>query len=119
MKADALVADLADQEDRLAGRLVHGQGMLIAAERGFDGLAHLVFGPEEAVCRHAATNALVGAEVVVVGDEVGQPLLGFGQLLRLYPAPELLANSLPKALTLAQRFWVVCPRDHVLDALLL
>jgi len=93
--------------------------MLVAAQGRLDGLAHLVFGPKEAVGRHAATNALMGAEVVVVGDEVGQPLLGFAQLLRLHPAPELLAHSFPKALTLAQRFWVMSSGDHMLDALLL
>ena len=80
MQADGLVAELAHQEHRLPRGLVKCQGQLVLGPSLFHGLAYLALDPKEAVGRHGVVDALVGAEVVVVVDEVGQALLGVQQL---------------------------------------
>jgi hypothetical protein len=101
VQAHRLVADLAHQEHRLARRLVQRHGQLVLGPGRFDGLAHLALRPEETVCRCGVVDALMGSEMVVVVDEVGQPLLGFQQFLRLDTRPELFAHRAPEALALA------------------
>jgi hypothetical protein len=118
VQAQRLPADLAHQEHRLSRWFVQRQGQLVPGPGGLQGPPHLDLRPKEAVGRHGVVDALVGAEVVVVVDEVTQALLGLVQLLRLGPAPELRAHRPPEALALAQGLGVVRPGHHVLDALL-
>ena len=118
VQRDALVSDLADQEHRLAHRLVQGLGQLVLSQGLLNGLAHLRFHAKKTVRGNAAFDALVGTEVVVVGDEMGEAILGLGEFLRLDPPPEFLAHRLPETLTFAQRLGMVGAGDHVADALL-
>jgi hypothetical protein len=118
VQAHRLVADLAHQEHRLARRLVQRHGQLVLGPGRFNGLAHLALRPEEAVCRCGVVDALVWAEMVVMVDEVGQPLLGFQQFLWFNTGPEFFAHRAPEALALAQGLRVMRPRHHVLDPLL-
>jgi hypothetical protein len=109
VQAHGLVAKLAHQKHRLACRLVERQGQLVLGPGFFHGFAHLVLDPEEAVGRHGVVDALVGSEMVVVVDEVGQAFLGFQQFLRLDPGPELLPHRAPEPLALAQGLRMVGP----------
>jgi hypothetical protein len=93
MQAHRLPAELPHQENPLALRLIHRHGELVLGPCGFEPRAHLVLGPKEAVGGHGVVQALVGAEMVVVVDEISQALLGFVQLLRLHSRPELLAHG--------------------------
>lgn len=117
MQADGLPAELAHQENPLALRFVHGQRELVLGPSGLKAKTHLVLGPKEAVGGHGVVQTLMGAEVVVVVDEISQALLRFVQLLRAHARPKLLAHGLPKAFALAHSLWVFGARKDVLDAL--
>jgi len=118
MQAHRLVAELAHQEHRLPRGLIERQSQLVLRPGLFHGPAHLALGPKEAVGRHGIAYALVRAEVVVVVDEVRQPLLGIQQLQGLNTGPEFFAHRAPEALAFAQCLGVVGLGDHVLYALL-
>jgi hypothetical protein len=109
VQADGLVADLAHQEHRPPGGLFHGQTFLVLAPRRLQRLAHRALGPKKAVGGRGVVQGLMGAEMVVVVDVVGQSPLGILQVLRLGPGPELLAHGLPEALAFAHRLRVVGP----------
>src|SRR5208337_2206574 len=119
MQRDALVADLSDQEYRLADRFVQSHGYLVFPQGLLNGLAHLRFHAEKTIRWHAVADPLVWPEMVVMSDEVGKTGLGFGKVLGHDPGPELLAHRLPKPLAFAQRLGMVGPGDHMPDALLL
>jgi hypothetical protein len=117
MQAHGLLAELPHQEHALALGLIHRQRELVLGPGGLKAQAHLVLRAEETIRRHGVVQALVGAEVVVVVDEISQALLGLVQLLRPHPGPELLAHGLPKAFALAHGLRVLGAGEDVLDAL--
>jgi len=119
VQRNALVADLPDQEYGLADRFVQRQGQLVLPQSLLNGLAHLRFYVEKTVCGNASLDALVGTEMVVMGDKMRQTFLGLGKVLWLDPSPEFLAHRFPETLTLAQGFGMVGAGDHMADALLL
>ena len=111
------IADLAEEEDRLARGVLEGELELALAHLLLEGLAQGVLRAEEAIRRHHALDPLVRSEVVVVADPVPQPRTRVGQVLGLGPVPEFIADALPQPLALAQRLGVMRAADHVLDAL--
>jgi len=109
VQADRLIAELSHQEHRLTRGLVERHGQLVLGPGFFHGLAYLALDPEEAVSRYGVADSLVGSEVVVVVDEVGQTFLGVQQFQRLDTGPELFPHRAPEALALAQGLRMVGP----------
>jgi len=89
MERDLAVTDLAEEEHRLAHRVVDGERQLVLGELLLDRLTHDVLGAEEAIRGHQTAERLVRSEVVVEGEEVREPLAGVGQFLRMDTLPEL------------------------------
>lgn len=117
MQRHLLVADLAEDVDRLPRRAREREPELVLFHAPLQRPAQRVLGPEEAVRRHESPDPLVRPEVVVVREVVPKPLAGFAQVLRLRALPQLRAHRLPQALALAERFRVVRARHHMADAL--
>ena len=109
MQAERLVAELANQKDRLADRIIHGHGQLVFLPGCLQRLANLVFRAEKAVRGHRVVQALVGPEVVVVVDEISEPSLRLVQFLRQHPPPEFLAHGFPEALAFAHGLRMLGP----------
>src|SRR5215471_245602 len=70
VQRDLAIADLAEEEHRLARGLVHRERQLVLRELRLDRLAHHVLGTEEAVGGHQSVERLMRAKMVVMGDEV-------------------------------------------------
>jgi hypothetical protein len=115
VQRDLAIADLAEEEHRLAWGLVDCERQLVLRELRLDRLAHHVLGTEEAVGGHQSVEGLVRTKMVVMGDEVSHALTRVGEVLRPHPVPELGADRLPQALDLAQGLGMVRARDHVID----
>jgi hypothetical protein len=109
VQADGLIAKLAHQEDGLARRLVECQGQLVLGPGFFHGLAHLALYPKKAVSWHGVVDALVGAEVIVVVDEMRETFLGIEQFQWLDAGPEFFPHRAPEAFTFAQGLGMVSP----------
>jgi hypothetical protein len=101
MERDLAITDLAEEQHRLARRLVHRERQLVLRELLLDRLAHDILGGEEAVGGHQTVERLVRTKMVVKSDEVGESLARVGQVLRMEALPELARDRLPQPLTLA------------------
>jgi hypothetical protein len=101
MQGKGLIPELANQKDGIPGWLIERQGQFIVLPGFFQRDAHLGFRPKKAVRRHGVVQSLVGAEVVVVVDEMEEPLLGFFKLQWFHPAPEFFAHGLPETFAFA------------------
>ena len=112
-----LVTDLAEDVDALARCARERGAELVLRHARLEGLPQRVLGTEETVRGDEPADPLVRAKMVVVREVMPEPLACFAELLRLHALPQLRADRLPQALTLAQRLGVVRARHHVLDAL--
>lgn len=112
-----MITHLAHQEHRSSWLFSQRQVQLVAAHGLFQGRSHLVRDTKKPVRWHHAVDALVGPEVVVVGDEMAEPFLGFREVLGLHAVPKLFTHRGPKPFGLSHGLWVVSSRHHVLDAL--
>ena len=95
MQRDLAIADLAEEEHRLAWLLVECELELVLRELLLDRLAHRILGGEEAVGGHQTTQGLVRAEMVVMGDEMSDALARIREVLRPHTVPELGGDRLP------------------------
>jgi hypothetical protein len=69
-----LVPDLTDEKHRRARRIAYGKSQLVLGECGFDRCSHFLSQTKEAVGWRHSINPLMGAEVIVMRDEVPKPL---------------------------------------------
>jgi hypothetical protein len=111
-----LIAYLAHQKYRLSRLFPQGQQQLIAIHGFFQGRPHLVFHAKKPVRWNHPIDALVGPEVVVMGDEMPKPLLGLRQFLGLNPLPEFLPDRGPKAFRFAHGLGMVGTGYYMLDS---
>jgi len=102
VQRDLLVPDLPEEVHALARRLVQRRTQLVLRQPRLQRAPQRRLGPEEAIGRHQATNALVRPEEVVVREEVPHAHAGFRQILRPRPLPKLQPDRLPQPLALAQ-----------------
>ena len=114
--AHPFLADLPKQVDRLPRRFVEREPQLVRRKLFLERRTHAALAAEEAVRRHQSVDPLVRPKVVVVREEVREPLLRISQVLRLGALPELFAHALPQPLALPECLRVVRAAHHVLDA---
>jgi hypothetical protein len=115
-KTHWLVPDLAHKKDGFSGGFTQGQVQLVFGHLVLQGLADLVFDPQEAVGGDHAADALMGPGVVDVVDEVGEAEAAVLEFLGLDAVPKLGADGFPEAFAFAQGLGVVGPGHHVADA---
>lgn len=70
-----LIAELADDVERLARRLLEREPQLVGCDRAFDLRANVRRRLEKPIGRHEAIERLMRTLEVVVADEVREPLL--------------------------------------------
>jgi hypothetical protein len=116
VQGNLLVPDLAHQKHGFSWGFSQGQQKLVAAQVLFQGFPYLAFSPEEPVRWGHPVNSLVGSEVVVVGHEMPEPLLGFREVLGLDPFPEFFTYCCPKPFGFSHSLGMVGTSHHMLDA---
>ena len=114
-----MVSQLARQVEGLAQRLLHREPLRVLLHCRLHRGPHLRRGPEEAVCRDEAFDALMRPAEVVPVDEEAQPPDAVVEVGEHRPREEFVPQRLPEALHLAQRLRVVRPRLDVADAVAL
>jgi hypothetical protein len=111
-----LIAELADDVERLARRLLQREPQLVRRHSALDLHADMRRRLEEPVGRHQPIERLMGALKVVVADEVLEPLLRVDDVREHRPAEKLVPQRLPESLDLAERLRMLWPAADVLDA---
>lgn len=112
----ALIAELPDDVERLARRLLQRDSQLILRNCALDFGAHVRRGFEEAIRRHEAVERLVRALEVVVADVVRKAVLRVLHVREDRTAQKLVPQRLPEALDLAERLRMLWAAADVLDA---
>lgn len=112
----ALVAELPDDIERLAHRLLEREPQLVLRDGALDLRTHVRRRFEESICRHQAIERLMRPLEVVVGQEVRQPILGIHRVCEHRPAQKLIPQGLPESLHLAERLRMLRSAPDVLDA---
>lgn len=111
-----LIAELADDVERLARRLLEREPQLVGRHRAFDLGADVRGGPEIAVRGDQPVERLVRALKVVVADEVIEPALRVDDVREHGAAEKLVPERLPEPLDLAERLRMLRPATNVLHA---
>jgi hypothetical protein len=117
MERHGLVANLADQKHRRPGCLSYGKPKLVLSQGRLNHASHFGCYSKEAVRWRHAVNALVGPEMIVMGNEVRETLARVLELLGLHALPELLAHRLPESLALTERLRMMRAGHDVPDPL--
>lgn len=117
MKADLLFTNLPHQIHGFTRLFVDGQAQFVVSNGFLDGFSDFGFGLKIPVGRDHIIDPLMLAKVIVVREEMGQPFPGFGQILRLHPAPKLIIDGFPKPLAFADCLGVVGTGHDLLDTL--
>lgn len=112
----SLIAELADDVERLARRLLEREPQLVGCDGALDLGAHVRGGLEVAVGGYKPVERLVRALEVVVADEVIEPALRVDGMREHGAAEELVPQGLPEPLDLAECLRMLRPAANVLDA---
>ncbi len=110
-----LIAELADDVERLAWWLLESEAQLVRCDRTLDLCAHVGSRLEEAVSGHEPVERLMRTLEVVVADEVIEPLLRVDDMREHRAAEKLVPQRLPESLDLAERLRMLRPAADVLD----
>ena len=110
-----LLAELADDVERLARRLLEREPQLVGRHSALDLGPHVRGGLEVAVGGDEAVERLVRTLEVVVADEVLEPALCVDDVREHGAAEKLVPQGLPEALDLAERLRVLRPAADVVD----
>ncbi len=116
---DGLAVHAADHVEGRLGFAAQGQFEEIFLNASLDGFAQIMLDLEEAIGRTKALNALMRPLVVVVFDPELDALAGRLEGIELRANEEVLPDSGPEALDLAQRHRVMRPGLEVRHTILL
>lgn len=111
-----LIAELADDVERLARRLLEREPQLVGRDRALDLRAHVRGRLEVTVGRDEPVERLVRALEIIVADEVIEPALRVDDVREHGAAEELVPQGLPEAFDLAERLGMLRPAADVLHA---
>jgi len=112
----SLVAELADDIERLSRRLLQCEAQLVRRNRALDFRAHVCGDFEEAVRRHEPVERLMRSLKVVVVDEVFESLLRVNDMREHGATEKLFPDRSPKPLHLAERLRGLRSTSNVPDA---
>jgi hypothetical protein len=112
----ALIAELADDVEGLASRLLEREAERIRRDRAFDLGTHVSGGPEETICRDKSIERLVRPLKVVVRQVVRESVLRVDRVGEYRATQKLVPQRLPEALDLAERLRMLRPTSDVVDA---
>lgn len=110
-----LIAELTDDVERLARRLLERESELVRGDRAFDLRAHVRRRLEEAVRRDQTVERLMRSLEVVVAEEMLEALLRVAHVREHGPAEKLVPQRLPEPLDLAERLRVLRPTANVVN----
>lgn len=111
-----LVAELADDVEGFARRLLEGQAQLVLGNGALDLRSHVRGHLEETVGRHESVECLVWTLEVVVADEVLDSPLRVDDVREHRASHKLVPQRLPETLHLAQRLRMLRSAPNVLNA---
>lgn len=111
-----LVAELPDDVEGFARRLLEREPQRVRCDLALDLRAHVGRGPKVPVRGHGAVECLVWALEVVVREEVLEPVLRVDVVSEDRAADELVPQRLPEPLDLAERLRVLRPAANMPDA---
>jgi hypothetical protein len=118
MHRDRLAPNLAHKEGRRTRPLSRRQAHFVLRQRTLHRLPDLALGPKKTIRRHQIVDPLVGPKVIIVVDEMLEPLTRLLQIQRAHPLPKFIPNRLPQPLAFAHRLRMVASRHHVPYSLL-
>jgi hypothetical protein len=111
-----LIAELSDDVERLARRLLEREPQLVRRHGALDLGTYVRGGAEEAVRGDKSVERLMRPLEVVVADEVFESALGVVDVREYGAAEKLVPQRLPESLDLAERLRVLRSTADVVDA---
>jgi len=115
--AEVLIAEAADQIERLLDRLLLREPERVGLYLRLDGGTYLRRSPEEAIRWDQTVECLMGAlEVVVLDEELDSPK-SVGEVSKDRLAKKILPERFPEAFDLAERFGMLRSTLAVFDAM--
>ena len=113
---EPLIAELPDDVEWLARRLLQRESQLVRRHGALDLHAHVRRRLEETIRRDEPVERLMRPLEVVVADEVLEPVLRIDDVREHGAAEKLVPQRLPEPLDLAERLRMLRPASDVLDA---
>jgi hypothetical protein len=111
-----LIAELANDVEGLARRLLECEPQLVLLHRALDLCTHMRCCLEEAIRGHEPIERLMRPLQVVVADEVLEPPLRVDDVREHRPPQELVPQRLPESLDLPERLRMLRATTDVLHA---